>query len=58
MHSTLVTIWDQLNRVFLLKLYLKYPNDGTDQGRQLRLKQQFFFVSASLQDMIRQLDEK
>ena len=35
-----------------------YPNDGTDQGRQLRLKQQFFFVSASLQDMIRSLDNR
>ena len=23
-----------------------YPNDGTDQGKELRLKQQFFFVSA------------
>ena len=34
-----------------------YPNDGTDQGRQLRLKQQFFFVSASLQDMIRNLEK-
>ena len=34
-----------------------YPNDGTDQGKILRLKQQFFFVSASLQDMIRNLDK-
>jgi len=34
-----------------------YPNDGTDQGKQLRLKQQFFFVSASLQDMIRNLEK-
>jgi starch phosphorylase len=32
-----------------------YPNDGTDAGRRLRLKQQFFFVSCSLQDMIRNL---
>ncbi|NJN76770.1 MAG: glycogen/starch/alpha-glucan phosphorylase [Synechococcaceae cyanobacterium RL_1_2] len=30
-----------------------YPNDNTPQGRELRLKQQFFFVSASLQDIIR-----
>lgn len=30
-----------------------YPNDNTPQGRQLRLEQQFFFVSASLQDIIR-----
>lgn len=30
-----------------------YPNDNTPQGRALRLEQQYFFVSASLQDMIR-----
>ena len=35
-----------------------YPNDGTDQGKQLRLKQQFFFVSASLQDMFRSLEKR
>lgn len=35
-----------------------YPNDGTDQGKELRLKQQFFFVSASLQDMIRSMEER
>ena len=35
-----------------------YPNDGTDQGKLLRLKQQHFFVSASLQDMIRSLDNR
>jgi len=33
-----------------------YPNDGTDQGKELRLKQQFFFVSASIQDMLNSLD--
>ena len=32
-----------------------YPNDGTDAGRQLRLKQQFFFVSCSIQDMLMSL---
>lgn len=26
-----------------------YPNDATDEGRLLRLKQQYFFTSASLQ---------
>lgn len=31
-----------------------YPNDATDKGKLLRLKQQYFFVSASLQDMIRE----
>ncbi len=33
-----------------------YPNDGTDQGKILRLKQQHFFVSASIQDMLKSLD--
>ena len=30
-----------------------YPNDEPKAGKQLRLSQQFFFVSCSLQDMIR-----
>jgi starch phosphorylase len=30
-----------------------YPNDGVVAGRELRLQQQFFFVTCSLQDMIR-----
>ncbi len=30
-----------------------YPNDEQFRGKQLRLEQQFFFVSCSLQDMIR-----
>ncbi len=30
-----------------------YPDDTTSQGRELRLKQQYFFVSASLQDILR-----
>ncbi|HOI95473.1 MAG TPA: glycogen/starch/alpha-glucan phosphorylase [Syntrophobacter fumaroxidans] len=30
-----------------------YPNDEPVQGKQLRLEQQYFFVSCSLQDMIR-----
>ncbi|MBI3526029.1 MAG: glycogen/starch/alpha-glucan phosphorylase [Betaproteobacteria bacterium] len=29
-----------------------YPDDTTEMGRELRLKQQYFFVSASLQDML------
>jgi starch phosphorylase len=30
-----------------------YPNDETDAGKQLRLVQQYFFVSCSLKDMIK-----
>lgn len=30
-----------------------YPNDNTPQGRELRLKQEYFFVSCSLHDIIR-----
>jgi starch phosphorylase len=30
-----------------------YPDDTTQMGRELRLKQQYFFVAASLQDILR-----
>lgn len=30
-----------------------YPNDEAHRGKELRLKQQFFFTSCSLQDMLR-----
>lgn len=29
-----------------------YPDDTTDMGKELRMKQQYFFVSASLQDIL------
>ncbi len=35
-----------------------YPDDSTEEGKILRLKQQYFFVSASLQDMIRRHHEE
>jgi len=35
-----------------------YPNDGTDEGRRLRLKQQHYYVSCSLQDMLRSLEKR
>ncbi len=31
---------------------LLYPNDSTDEGKKLRLKQEYFFSSASLQDIV------
>ncbi len=30
-----------------------YPNDNVQSGKELRLKQEYFFVSASLQDIVR-----
>jgi starch phosphorylase len=30
-----------------------YPNDSTPEGQELRLKQEYFFTSASLQDLVR-----
>jgi glycogen phosphorylase len=32
-----------------------YPDDTTEMGRELRLKQQYFFVCASLQDILRRV---
>ena len=33
--------------------YVLYPNDNTDKGKILRLRQEYFMVSASLQDMLK-----
>ena len=35
-----------------------YPNDEPEIGKRLRLSQQYFFVSCSLQDMLQLLDMK
>ncbi|WP_432667540.1 glycogen/starch/alpha-glucan phosphorylase [Wukongibacter baidiensis] len=35
-----------------------YPNDSKKKGKILRLKQQYFFVSASLQDIVRKFKSK
>lgn len=40
------TLTETLTRVL-------YPNDATPQGRELRFRQQYFFVSATLKDLIR-----
>ena len=38
--------------------WVLYPNDSTPAGRELRLRQEYFFVSASLQDiLVRHLHE-
>ncbi|CAM8998225.1 unnamed protein product [Rhodiola kirilowii] len=34
-----------------------YPDDRSHQGKELRLKQQYFFVSASLQDIVRRFKD-
>ena len=33
--------------------WVLYPNDSTPMGQELRFKQEYFFTSASLQDMLR-----
>jgi len=43
-------VYDQVEAKNLSRVL--YPDDSTPQGKELRLKQQYFFVSASLQDML------
>ncbi len=33
-----------------------YPNDSTDEGKKLRIKQEYFLASASLQDMLQKCE--
>lgn len=35
-----------------------YPNDSKMQGKELRLKQEYFFVSATIQDIMRRFGKK
>ena len=35
-----------------------YPNDSTDSGKELRLKQQYFFCAATIQDVIRRFQKR
>lgn len=35
-----------------------YPNDNTQEGKALRLRQEYFFVSASVQDILKNHKEK
>ncbi len=42
---------DKVNSETITKVL--YPNDEAHRGKELRLKQQFFFTSCSLQDMLR-----
>ena len=35
-----------------------YPSDATQEGKELRLKQQYFFVSATLRDVIRRFKKR
>lgn len=37
---------------------LLYPNDNTNEGKKLRLKQEYFFASATLQDLVRRYKQK
>ena len=35
-----------------------YPNDSTYSGKELRLKQQYFFICATIQDVMRRFKKK
>ncbi len=51
----MVTMLNLCQRKMTAKTISKvlYPNDTYVEGKFLRLKQQYFFVSATLQDIIR-----
>ncbi|MBF0384737.1 MAG: glycogen/starch/alpha-glucan phosphorylase [Candidatus Omnitrophica bacterium] len=39
-------LWENITKIL-------YPNDGISQGKELRLKQEYFFTAASIADIIR-----
>jgi starch phosphorylase len=45
-----VAVEDQIEAKNLSRVL--YPDDSTPQGKELRFKQQYFFVSASIQDLL------
>ncbi len=47
---------DKINSENISKVL--YPSEETIQGRELRLKQQYFFVSATFQDIIRRFKKR
>lgn len=48
---------DQRQRAESISAVL-YPSDSTYSGKELRLKQQYFFVSATMQDIVRRFKKK
>ncbi|MDR0590365.1 MAG: glycogen/starch/alpha-glucan phosphorylase [Puniceicoccales bacterium] len=44
-------VYDKVNTETISKIL--YPNDSTEQGKELRLVQQYFFVACSIRDIIR-----
>jgi starch phosphorylase len=47
---------EQINTENITKIL--YPNDESEAGKNLRLQQEYFFVSCSLQDMMRIYEQK
>ncbi len=49
--------YDDINRADAITQFL-YPNDSNYEGKKLRLEQEYFLVSASVQDIIRKFKKK
>lgn len=48
---------DHLHSIEQISGFL-YPDDSTDEGKRLRLKQQYFLVSATIQNIIREFKQR